>query len=62
MDQNVSTLERAFQLANSGDYSTVADIKRKLIVEGYSDAPVWGFQLHKQLRALTRKASPKLIS
>lgn len=59
MDQNVSALERAFQLADSGDYSTVADIKRRLLAEGYSDAPVEGYQLNKQLRALISKAKAK---
>jgi hypothetical protein len=56
MDQNTSTLERAFQLANSGTYSTVSDIKKRLLVEGYSDATVEGHQLTKQLKALIVKA------
>jgi hypothetical protein len=47
-----SPLERAFQLAKSGKYATVDDIKTQLGKEGYSDSQVTGRQLTQQLRAL----------
>jgi hypothetical protein len=56
MDENTSVLERAFQLAESGEYPTVTDIKRRLTDEGYSIAQVTGGQLSKQLMALIKTA------
>ncbi len=59
MDKSVSVLERAFQLAKSGKYSTVTDIKKRLTVEGYSITKVTGGQLYKQLMALSKTARGK---
>ena len=56
MHETISVLERAFQLAKSGKYSTVADIKRRLTDEGYSTTQVTGGQLSKQLMALCKTA------
>jgi hypothetical protein len=56
MDQNISTLERAFQLAKSGLYATVEDVKRKLKKEGYSVNQIAGNALQKQLNALIAEA------
>ena len=52
MDQNVTALERAFQLANSGNVATLDTLKRQLKAEGYSAATITGNTLHKQLLAL----------
>ncbi len=56
MDPNVTTLERAFQLARSGQCSTVDDIKQRLKAEGYPLAQLTGYALNKQLLALMREA------
>ena len=56
MDPILTTLERAFQLARSGDYVSVADIKKQLISEGYSVAQITGPTLAKQLAALIKAA------
>jgi hypothetical protein len=56
MDHSITTLERAFQLAKSGDYASVPDIKKRLIQEGYSIAQITGRALSKQLLALIRAA------
>lgn len=52
MDQNSTALERAFQLAKSGNVATIDALKHRLRAEGYSDATIKGKTLSKQLRAL----------
>lgn len=59
MDPTVTALERAFQLARSGEYASVPDIKKRLSTEGYSAAQVTGGTLAKQLLALIREAQAK---
>jgi hypothetical protein len=56
MDQNITVLERAFQLANSGRCSSVDDIRHQLKSEGYSTEHLDGKDLKRQLRALIRSA------
>ena len=56
MDHTVTALERAFQLAKSGDYHSVSDIKKRLGAEGYSIAQITGRVLSKQLDALIKAA------
>lgn len=56
MDPRLSQLERAFDLARSGRFSTVAEIKRKLREEGYMDDQVEGPLLFGQLNRLMKKA------
>jgi hypothetical protein len=56
MDHTITALERAFQLAESGDYTCVSDIKKRLIQEGYSVAQVTGRVLSNQLLGLIRAA------
>ena len=58
MDHTVTALERAFQLAKSGDYKSVSDIKKRLR-EGYSVAQVTGRVLSKQLDALIKAAAAR---
>lgn len=57
MDPRISQLERAFELARSGRFSTVAEIKRKLREEGYMDDQVEGPLLFGQLNSLMKKAA-----
>jgi len=54
MDPTATALERAFQLARSGDYPSVPDIKKQLSTEGYSAAQITGGTLLRQLLALIR--------
>ena len=59
MDHTLTALERAFQLARSGDYASIPDIKKRLSIEGYSAGQVTGGTLTKQLQALMREARAK---
>jgi hypothetical protein len=55
-----SALERAFQLARSGEMSAIADIEKQLDREGYDRKVVQGGPLLKgQLRKLIREASER---
>ena len=56
MDPNVSTLERAFQLAASGRCATVTEIKLNLHKEGYRHELIEGPLLVKQLMDAITKA------
>lgn len=60
MSNRPTTLERAFQLAKSGEYPTISDIRRQLKTEGFSDAPsqISGPSMLKQLRKLCEAARP----
>jgi len=49
---NILPLERAFQLARSGQCKTTADIQLRLEAEGYDTGQVIGPMLLKQLRAV----------
>jgi hypothetical protein len=60
MDPKVSALERAFQLARSGEAATIADIKKQLKREGYEETAVEGGPtLARQLRTLISEASER---
>jgi len=58
MDPRISALERAFQLARSGQVANIEEIKLKLKREGYQvDARDYGGQsLRSQLRELIKAA------
>jgi hypothetical protein len=47
MDLNLSALERAFQLARSGQVSNVEDIRKRLKQEGYDANAVYVGQTSK---------------
>jgi hypothetical protein len=60
MDPKVSSLERAFQLAGSGQVATVDDIKKTLKLEGYDQEVVNGgpsltLQLRNRIKAARRR-------
>ena len=64
MDPRVSALERAFQLAGSGQVATVDDIKKRLKLEGYdpqvvNGGPLLASQLRQRIKA-ARWAAPVL--
>lgn len=52
MDPNKTALERAFELAKSGRYQTVADVRRAVSSEGYAQQQISGPALARQLRKL----------
>jgi hypothetical protein len=56
MDHRITTIERAFQLAKSGSCVSITDIKKRLLVEGFSVAQITGRELSKHLNALLRAA------
>lgn len=53
-DPTVSAVERAFQLAKSGEFASIVDIRKRLNAEGYSVAVITGGVLLKQLRTLMK--------
>jgi hypothetical protein len=56
LEDDFSVIERAFQLARTGQYVTVEDVKKKLRAEGYSVATITGPTLLRQLRELIKAA------
>jgi hypothetical protein len=59
MDHTVTALERAFQLAKSGRYTSITELKKQLGVEGYAVAQVSGRNLLGQLYELMQAARAK---
>lgn len=57
MNFRPTSLERAFELAKSGECKTVADIRKRLKDEGLSVAQIEGPRLTKQLRELCVESS-----
>lgn len=53
---DASVIERAFQLARSGKYVSVEDLKKKLRAEGYRVETITGPTLLRQLRELIKAA------
>ena len=56
MKENVSAIERAFELAATGTFQTVSEIKLRLHKEGYNYEQVEGPTLRKQLVEAMAKA------
>jgi hypothetical protein len=50
MKQDATVLERAFELASSGEYENVALLRKRLQYEGYTANEIDGPMLLKQLR------------
>lgn len=51
-----TTLERAFELAGSGNYVTIKELQRALAAEGYALHQLTGPLLFEQLRKLMKSA------
>ena len=51
MQANTTAIERAFELAKSGQCVSVAEIKRRLHAEGYFADQIEGRALSEQLKA-----------
>jgi len=59
MNHNITALERAFQLAESGECDSVPDLKKRLQAEGYSTSQIVGRELARLLRGLITVARAK---
>jgi|HubBroStandDraft_1064217.scaffolds.fasta_scaffold573376_1 hypothetical protein len=57
MDPNITSLERAFELARSGACASVRDIRHRLAAEGYAQNQIDGPRLIQQLRELCEAAA-----
>ena len=62
MDHNKSTLERAFELAKTGKYATIGELRAIIKSEGYSTAQIEGPALGRQLKRLMEANKPVPIS
>jgi hypothetical protein len=58
MDHRLSTLERAFQIARSGEVLDIQQLKRAVKKEGYAADQIHGRALSKQLRTIIAAATP----
>jgi hypothetical protein len=58
MNQSKTALERAFEMARSGQYATLSDLSRALSREGYSATQLEGGTLRRQLGALIKASKP----
>ena len=56
MQGRKTVIERAFDLAKTGEFSSVGDIRKELALEGYEAFHVTGPMLLRQLRLLVRAA------
>ena len=59
MQQNLTTIERAFQLAETQRCTTIEELRKVLRAEGYSPGHIMGRALTKQLRDLMKGATDK---
>jgi hypothetical protein len=59
MDPNKTIMERAFELARSGECKTIKEIQRQLKREGYDPDLIEGRSLIVQLRTLIADAGKK---
>lgn len=57
MDGSKSTLERAFELAKSGECKGLDELRKKLKAEGYSESQIMGNSLIGHLRTKMREAT-----
>ena len=58
MNNRLTPLERAFELARSGDYGSIPELRAQLSVEGHSTRVVTGATLTKQLREIINASRP----
>jgi hypothetical protein len=56
MDANISPIERAFQLAATGRYATIAEVRLQLVREGCSQSELEGPVLRRQVMDIIIKA------
>jgi hypothetical protein len=56
MTLRMTTIERAFELASSGNYVSVSEIRKQLDSEGFYTSQITGGVLLRQLRNLMQQA------
>jgi hypothetical protein len=58
MTSRPSTIERAYQLARTGEYASVSDLKKQLSRESYGDAEaqLYGPMIKSELQKLMKAA------
>lgn len=56
MDPDTSPLERAFELARSGRYSSMSELKQAVAAEGYATNQITGHFLARQLKEVITDA------
>ncbi len=59
MEHNLTTIERAFQLAETRKCTTIEELRKVLRAEGHSLNALVGRALNKQLRDLMKNANGK---
>ncbi|MBZ9762312.1 hypothetical protein LB553_15715 [Mesorhizobium sp. CA8] len=59
MNPNKTTLERAFELARSGDIVDLYGLRERLRREGYDGRQLEGNSLRKQLASMIKEAAPE---
>jgi hypothetical protein len=59
MNAPAPILERAYQLARSGEYRNISELKAQLAAEGYAavNSQLYGKSLNDDLRRLCREAA-----
>jgi hypothetical protein len=57
MQPNKTAIERAFELARSGQHENASAVKRAVAAEGYPAAQIEGPALMRQLRDLIQQAA-----
>jgi hypothetical protein len=62
MDQRMTALERAFQLARSGQVATIEEIVASLKHDGYDQRQIEGPVLKRQIKALIEAARSEAIN
>ena len=60
MDSYKSALERAFELAETGNYKSVEEIRRRLSQEGYFTHQILGRTLSQQINKIIRANRPSV--
>ena len=61
MKPHVSSIERAFELAGSGEVREIADILRILKTEGYNERQIEGRQLRDKLKASIKASQGNVV-
>ena len=60
MAHTIHILDRAFELARTGNFAELRDLKARLREEGYAEPLTVGDYLTKMLRDIMRAARPQL--
>jgi hypothetical protein len=62
MDPNKTSLERAFELARSGEVADLKALRNRLSSEGYDGRQLEGKLLLNQLAEMIKKAAPSSVN